>query len=117
MGCRMEKFIPIVNRKECCKVWLDDVVYIENESRRVKIVTDEKEFYLYAKVSDLSPYFDSDERFYPCMKGMVVNFDRVSSMKDQIIYFRNGMQYMLGRTNYLKTKQTFVNYMTAKKFD
>ena len=51
------------------------------------------------------------------MKGMVVNFDRVSSMKDQIIYFRNGMQYMLGRTNYLKTKQTFVNYMTAKKFD
>ena len=105
MGCRMEKFIPIVNRKECCKVWLDDVVYIENEGRRVKIVT------------DLSPYFDSDERFYPCMKGMVVNFDRVSSMKDQIIYFRNGMQYMLGRTNYLKTKQTFVNYMTAKKFD
>ena len=71
----------------------------------MKIVTDEKEFYLYAKVSDLSPYFDSDERFYPCMKGMVVNFDRVSSMKDQIIYFRNGMQYMLGRTNYLKTKQ------------
>ena len=42
MGCRMEKFIPIVNRKECCKVWLDDVVYIENEGRRVKIVTDEK---------------------------------------------------------------------------
>ena len=46
--------------KECCKVWLDDVVYIENEGRRVKIVTDEKEFYLYAKVSDLGPDFDSD---------------------------------------------------------
>ena len=29
MGCRMEKFLPVVNRKECCKVWLDDVVYIE----------------------------------------------------------------------------------------
>ena len=89
----------------------------KNEVPYGEIYTDEKEFYLYAKVSDLSPYFDSDERFYPCMKGMVVNFDRVSSMKDQIIYFRNGMQYMLGRTNYLKTKQTFVNYMTAKKFD
>ena len=90
----MEKFIPIVNRKECCKVWLDDVVYIENEGRRVKIVTDEKEFYLYAKVSDLSPYFDSDERFYPCMKGMVV---KCITRKKQRRSQKNGLRMLVNR--------------------
>ena len=113
MGCRMEKFLPVVNRKDCCKVWLDDVVYIENEGRRLKIVTDEKEFYIYAKLSDLEKYFSGEPCFFSAMKRLVVHFDHVSSMKNQVICFSNGTEYPLGRVNYLKTKQTFVNYMHA----
>ena len=113
----MERFLPVVNRKNCCKVWLKDVVYVENEGRKLKIVTEDKNFFLYAKISDFNIYFEGDKRFYRCMKGMIVNFEKVDSMKDQIIYFGNGMQYMLGRTNYLKAKQTFVNYMRTKKYE
>lgn len=107
----MDKFIPVVNRRECRKVLLDDIIYIESDGRRIRIVTEDKEFYMYAKLSDLEPYFEDDSRFFQCVKGVVVNFDNVSSMQNQTIFFKNGTEYMLGRTNFLKTKQTFVCYM------
>lgn len=107
----MDKFVPVVNRRDCCKVPLEDILYIESEGRRIRIVTDDKVFCMYAKLCDMEPYFEDDVRFFPCIKGMFVNFDHVSSMKDQTIFFRNGTKYILGRTNFLRTKQTFVGYL------
>lgn len=113
----MEKFLPMINRNECCKIWLDDILYFEKNGRLVKIVTSEASHYDYGSISDYEQYFADDERFFACMKGLVINFDHVDSMKDRTIRFSNGREYDLGRTNYLKTKQTFVNYMlkSAKK--
>lgn len=110
----MEKFIPVVNKKICCKIWLKDIIYIENDARLIHIVTTHGSYYEYAKISELYPYIGEDIRFFSCMKGFIINFDQVTAMKDQIIYFSNGMQYDLGRTNFLKTKQTFVNYMRKR---
>lgn len=107
----MDKFVPVVNRKDCCKVWLEDILYIESEGRRVRIVTENKVYYMYAKLSDLTPYFEGDARFFQCIKGMVVNFDHVFAMEEQEIFFRNGTKYMLGRASFLKTKQTFICYL------
>lgn len=113
----MEKFLPMINRNECCKIWLDDILYFEKNGRLVKIVTSDASHYDYGSISDYEQYFADDERFFACMKGLVINFDHVDSMKDRTIRFSNGREYDLGRTNYLKTKQTFVNYMlkSAKK--
>lgn len=110
----MEKFIPVVNKKICCKIWLKDILYIENDARIIHIVTTHGSYHEYAKISELYPYIGEDIRFFSCMKGFIINFDQVMAMKDQIIYFSNGMQYDLGRTNFLKTKQTFVNYMRKR---
>lgn len=113
----MDKFIPVVNKKVCCKIWLKDILYIENDARIIHIVTIHGSYYEYAKISELYPYIGEDVRFFACMKGFIINFDQVTAMKDQIIYFSNGMQYDLGRTNFLKTKQTFVNYMRKRPHD
>ena len=110
----MERFLPIINRENCCKVWLKDVICIVTDGRRVKIATAEEDFFLYGKVSDFNRYLVGDKRFYQCTKGFILNLDKVDSMKDQIIYFENGMQYMLGRGTYLKVKQRFANYMRLR---
>ncbi len=111
----MEKFLPVINRENCCKVWLKDVICIVTEGRRVKITTKDENFFLYGKVSDFHRYLVGDKRFYQCTKGFILNLDKVDSMKDQIIYFENGMQYMLGRGTYQRTKQSFVNFIRTKK--
>lgn len=109
--CKMEKFIPIINRWDCCKVSLNDIIYIESSGRRAKVVTEGKEFWIYAKISELIGYFENDIRFFLCTNGMLVNFDYVNSMKDQVIYFRDGGEYLLGRGSFLRAKQTFANYL------
>ncbi len=107
----MEKFLPLINRENCCKIWLKDIIYLENESRMVHIVTTKGCYHEYAKLSDLLQYFSGEPCFFSAMKRLIVNFDHVSSMKNQVICFSDGTEYPLGRVNYLKTKQTFVNYM------
>lgn len=107
----MEKFLPMINRNECCKIRLEDILYIEKSGRLVKIVTKDEAHYDYGRIADYERYFADEESFFACMKGLVINFEHVVSMKDGAICFSNGRQYDLGRTNYLKTKQTFVNYM------
>lgn len=111
----MEKFLPIVNRNECRKIKLEDIVYLERQARLIRVVTEDASYYEYAKLSDFQPYIEGDSRFFPCMKRLVINFDQVMSMKDQMIYFKNGMKCDLGRTNYLKTKQSFANYLRSKE--
>ena len=107
----MEKYIPFVNRKDCCKILLKDILYLENDARRVRIMTTEGAYCQYAKLSDLEPYFREESCFFPAMKSLIVNFDYVSAMKNQIIYFNDGTEYPIGRSNYLRTKHKFVSYL------
>ena len=107
----MEKFVPVVNRTNCCKVFLSDIVYIQADGRRVKIVTPSQVFYIYAKISDISLYFEGEQRFFQCTQRIVINLDYVFSVRNQTISFINGFEFLIGRTSYLKTKQAFIDYM------
>ncbi len=108
---RMERFMPIISRWDCCKLSTSDIIYIESDGRRAKVVTEGKEFLIYAKLSELCRYFENDIRFFLCNRGMLINFDYVNSMKDQVIYFSDGGEYLMGRESFIRTKQTFANYL------
>lgn len=112
-GDSMEKYIPLINQKECCKIWLNDILYLENEGRKIHIVTTKGTYCKYAKLSELEPYFRGETRFFSAMKRLIINFDHVRAMKNQVIYFNNGTEYSLGRANYLRTKQKFVGYLRS----
>lgn len=105
----MNSFLPFVNREQCCKIWLDDIFYIKQEGRLLYVVTENETFCNYQKIDDILVFLD--ERFYRCLKKILINFQNVSAMKDQTIYFKNGDKIFLGRQNYIHTKQTFVAYI------
>ncbi len=52
-----------------------------------------------------------DRRFFRCLRSVIINFEQVQAMRDQTIYFENGKSFMLGRTNYISTKQAFAAYL------
>ena len=86
---------------------------MENEARRIHIVTTKGTYCKYAKLSEIEPYFRDEKHFFSAMKRLVINFEHVSSMKNQVIYFNNGTEYPIGRSNYLRTKQKFVGYLRS----
>ena len=105
----MDKYIPFVSRQQCCKIPLEEILYIEQQGREVFIVTDKITYRQYGKFSDLEDYLD--ERFFCCLKTMAINFSNVISMREQAIKFKNGKEIYLGRQNFVRTKQSFAIYI------
>ena len=105
----MDKYIPFINRQQCCKIFLEEILYIEQQGREVLIVTDNMTYRQYGKLFQLDSYLD--ERFFYCLKTMTINFSNVISMRDQVIKFKNGTEIYLGRQNFVRTKQSFAIYI------
>jgi len=105
----MDKYIPFINRQLCCKIPLGEIMYIEQQGRKIMIVTDKTVYRKYGKISDYKECFDS--RFFYCLQSVVINFANVLSMREQAIKFVNGEEIYIGRQNFVRTKQTFAVYL------
>ena len=105
----MEKYLPFVTRGMCCKIWLKDIMRIEQHGRLAVIITENNVYERYGRTEEMEEYLD--ERFYRCLKTVIINFDQVKMMKNQTIFFRNGEEYFLGRQSYIKARQTFAIYI------
>ncbi len=105
----MDKYLPFVTRDICRKIRLQDILRIEQRGRLVAIVTEKDVYEKYGRIEDLEQYLD--DRFYHCLKNVIINFQQVSMMKNQTIYFKNSEEYFLGRQSYIKARQTFAIYI------
>ena len=105
----MNNYIPVITRQHGRKVETDKVVYIQQQQRRLAIVTDDETFVYYEKVDNVLKYLD--ERFFRIMKKLVVNLEKISCVKEQCVTFQNGAQLYMGRENYVKTKQRYAAYL------
>lgn len=103
------KFIPIVTRNQSIRMETDSIYKIQRDNRRLSILTAEGEFYYYEKLERIEQHLGNN--FYSCLKGCLINLDKVKSMKDQTVVFENGQEYNLGRSNYIKTRQVYSAYI------
>ena len=104
-----KKFIPIVKKKETCKVFLESILTLEQDLRKTIIHTEEGTYLLYAKIDDFTKYLD--ENFLRCHHSCVINLDKVVKMKDQTAYFENGYHTSFGRDTFRYVKQHFAGHM------
>lgn len=103
-------FISIITNKICARIRVEDIELIEQEGRKIHILTANEEFVCYDKVEALVPVLVG-RSFYRAKRGLIVNFNAVSRLKDQEIFFESGRSYALGRNNYIKTRKAFKNYL------
>jgi len=105
----MNGYIPFVTRKVSLKIPINDVIYVLRQDRKIKIVTDYGSYEYYEKLKNVEHHLD--ERFFHCLKGLIINFDKVEKMEDQTIFLKNGECWMINKGNYVKAKQTFSAYL------
>ncbi len=91
----MEQFIPLVTRKFSVKIPINDIVYIRRTERKLKIVIIDGEYEFYEKLEAIEPMLD--QRFFHCLKYLIVNLEKVDKMEDNKIFFNNGEIFYLGR--------------------
>jgi DNA-binding LytR/AlgR family response regulator len=105
----LRDYIPIIRRDETSKIFVDDVLCIEQELRKAVIYTMGDTYWCYGKISDLSKHLDN--RFFQCHQSYIINMDRVVKMREQTIYFENGFKITIGRDKFSIAKQSFSAYL------
>ena len=104
-----EKYIPIINKEETCKVYIEKVLFIEQELRKTIIYTEIDKFWRYGKIDELLRYLDN--RFFKCHQSCIINMDKVIRMKEQTIFFENGLKIVMGKEKFKYAKQNFAHHM------
>jgi len=105
----MEKFVPVITKQYSRKVNIKDIVYIQQQQRRLAIVTDDETFICYERMDNIME--NLDDRFFRVMKKLTINLEKVVMAKDQRLFFENGTSVYLGKENFVKTKQKFAGYL------
>ena len=105
----MDRYIPVITKQYSCKVNIEYIVYIQQQQRKLAIVTDDETFVYYEKMDNVVELLDG--RFFRSMKKLVINLEKILMVKEQKVRFQNGTDIYLGRENYIKTKQRYAAYL------
>lgn len=102
-------YIPVVKTKESIKINVAEILYIEQNLRKTKIITLSDTHEKYSKITDYVEYMGKS--FLKCHRSMYVNMDNIKAMKDEKIYFNNGTVICLSRDKFIAAKQRFSRYI------
>ncbi|HZK61076.1 MAG TPA: LytTR family DNA-binding domain-containing protein, partial [Anaerovoracaceae bacterium] len=105
----MNKFIPVIKPRSSVKVDVDEVIYIEQYLRKTKIITENETHEIYSKIDDYLGYLGSN--FLKCHRSLYVNMDKIISMREQSIVFKNGESLYLSRDKFTAARQYFSRYI------
>lgn len=88
----MERYIPVITKHYSCRVDIDDIIYIQQQQKKLAIVTDDEIYSYYEKIENVLDYLD--KRFFRVMKKLVVNLDKISMVKNSRFILRMGRTYI-----------------------
>ncbi len=106
---RNTKYIPVITRGYSRKIPLEDVIYIEQVNRKLVVATEVGTFASYERLENFEALLDW--RFYHALKKLIVNIEKITIAQNQVITFVNGDERVLGRENFIRTKQQYNAYL------
>lgn len=111
-NCIIKDFIPVITKKETCKVNTREILYIEKELRRINIYTNNRVYSFYGKFNDISKYLGNN--FYRCHGSCIVNLDKITRMEDGIFYLDNGQTLRVGQNNYQSARRYYHKFLESR---
>jgi len=105
----MDSYLPLIMRGTVTKVPVREIIYIMKVNRKVRIVTEGAQYEYYERIENMMQYLDG--RFYACLKGTIINLDKVEKMEAQTIRLQNGEVLVLGRDNFIRAKQRYAAWL------
>jgi DNA-binding LytR/AlgR family response regulator len=109
----MNGYIPVIKARSSLKIDINEILYLEQYLRKTKILTENDAHETYSKIDDYVIYLGSN--FLKCHRSLYVNMDKIISMKDQCIVFKNGENIYLSRDKFTAARQHFSRYILSNK--
>ena len=105
----INRLIPVFTRSEIAAVKEDEIVYAENQGRLVTIYTTSRKYSYYGKLSDLKEMLGHS--FCSCHSSMIINFEKVASIKDGTFRMEGGQILPMGKNSYHSARKSFIDFV------
>ena len=103
-------YISVISASECARIKISDIEIIEQDGRRIHVVTAERDYSFYGSLNSIAVSL-ADRAFYRILKSMIVNFDHVKDITGISINFNSGQSVTVGRNTIIKTRKAYKRYL------
>lgn len=112
--CFPDKEEPLVIRIKGAyrSVPKENIIYVENEARKVVLHLKEEQISYYAKMSDLEKVLGS--QFFRCHRGYLVNLNEVQGYDTGNIHLKNGEVILMAKQKYSAFVSAYMEFLRRK---
>ncbi len=112
-GMKKPDAISIMSNTRCAKVPIDDIEAIEQDGRRLHIITGMDDYICYERIDKVAPLL-INRNFYRAMNSIIVNFDRVKEVTSQEVLFVSGQSMAMGKNNLSKLRKAYRSFLQGE---
>ena len=102
------KCLVVKNKQGIYKIELSDIIYFENEKRKIYIHTVDRKISFYGKFEGLLDSLSRD--FYRCHNSYIVNMAKVCELSGKKFLCENGKSIPVSKTYYVKVRDALEQY-------
>lgn len=106
------KWIAIIAKAESLKLTYDEVVFIEQVGKNLRIHKDKDTILIPGRISKFSTTMR--EPLFQCHSYLIINLSKIHAMTRGEIIFDNLMSTHLGDRNYYKTRKKFNQFLLGE---
>jgi DNA-binding LytR/AlgR family response regulator len=108
---RNEKnFLDVKLKHSVCRIWHDDILYLESKGRKVKIATKNGDYETYGTLNQFNNLLPSN-KFIPSHKSFVVNLNFVTRITRTSFTTICNQAIPISKTYYAEAKKAFINFI------
>lgn len=108
MGSMKVSMLSVSNKQGMHNIPLNEILFFENERRRVHIHTRERKISYYGRFDNLTEKLD--DSFVRCHNSYIVNLARVREMSDKKFHFDEAKVVPISKTYFAEVREAFVSF-------
>ena len=106
----LPEYISVISANKCAKIKIDDIEVIEQEGRKVHVITAAKDYSFYGGLNTIAGSL-AERAFYRPIKRLIINMDHISDISNYSVNFSSGQSVALGKNALLSTKRAYKRYL------
>ena len=106
----LPEYISVISANSCAKIRIDDIEILEQDGRKIHVITAAKDFTFYGTLNTLAESL-AERAFFRPIKRMIINLDHVSSITSYSVNFNSGQSVSMGKNALLSTKRAYKRYL------
>ena len=106
----LPEYISVISANKCAKIKIDDIEVIEQEGRKVHVITAAKDYSFYGGLNTIAGSL-AERAFYRPIKRLIINMDHISDISNYSVNFTSCQAVALGKNSLLSIKRAYKRYL------